>query len=95
MFTNKDRELNRKYRHYIHSPFQLEHQGVIIKCNEHGKITIHQDHENEEFSEVTCAASLFTKVYKMLAASRKVVWRDEPFNDDEGLPHEVLPEEEE
>ena len=83
MFTNKDREA-KKYRHYIHSPFQLDHQGITIKCNEHGKISIHQDHDNDDtFSEISCSASLITKVYKMLSASRKVVWRDEPFKSDD------------
>ena len=87
MFTNKDRE-NKKFRHYIHSPFQLDHQGVIVKCNEHGKITLHQNHDDDTYDEISCSASIITKVYKMLAASRKVVWRDEPFKSDEIEEHD-------
>ena len=85
MFSNRNSnarvETNgpKKYKHYIHSPFSLDHLGVKIKVDENGKITITQDHEDGTFDEIVTSASLFNRVIRMLQATRKVVYKDEPF----------------
>jgi hypothetical protein len=75
----------KKYKHYIHSPFTLEHGGVKVSVDENGKAVIVQEHEDGEFDEIVTSASLFNRVIRMLQATRKVVYRDEPFRgEDEG-----------
>lgn len=56
----------------------MKHEGIIVKCSEQGKITIHQDHENEEFSEIVCRASTITKLYRILVITSKEIWKDDP-----------------
>lgn len=68
-----------KYKHYVHSPFQLEHQGITAKVDDHGKITIEQNHPDGTYDEIICSASFVYKLNNMLLASMKVVFKDEPY----------------
>lgn len=116
---------NKQFKHYVHSPFQVEENGIRIECDEHGKLRLTQDHpEDDSFDEIDCSASLINllsrlvgtttkrnfkievdkeqvkiaqyhsdgtydliecsqpfldKVFKMLAATRRIEFRDEPF----------------
>ncbi len=69
----------KKYKHYVHSPFSLEHQGVTVKVDENGKVVMTQSHPDESYDEITTSASLFNRVIRMLQATRKVIYKDEPF----------------
>ena len=70
---------DKRYKHYIHSPFTLEHQGVRVKVDDNGKIILTQDHEDGTFDEITTSASLINRLIRMLQATRKVVYKDVPF----------------
>jgi hypothetical protein len=70
---------NWKHKHYVHSPFQMEHNGITAKVDDHGKIAINQDHPDGTYDEVLCSASFIYKLNDMLLASMRVVFRDEPF----------------
>lgn len=72
-------DTNKRYRHYIHSPFQLDYAGTKVEVDEHGKIKMTQEHEDGTYDEVTFSASLINRVSRMLMATRKIVFRDEPF----------------
>lgn len=69
----------KRYRHYVHSPFRLEHQGVIVEVDENGKIVLQKNNSDDSYDEIVCSASLINRVSRMLLATRKVVYRDEPF----------------
>ena len=76
----------RKYRHYIHSPFTIEHQGVRVSCSEDGKLTLSKETTEEGevvYDEINCSASLINRISRMLLASRKVVWKNEPYKEEE------------
>lgn len=73
----------KKYRHYLHSPFSLDHQGVRVEVDDHGKIILSQEGKDGCYDEIICSASLINKISRMLMATRKVVYRDEPFKGDE------------
>ncbi len=91
MFTNREKAMpaNKKYRHYVHSAFTLDHQGVKVEVDENGKIRLAQDHADGTFDEISCSASLINRISRMLMATRKVVWKDEPFKgEDEDLPED-------
>jgi hypothetical protein len=75
---------NWKYKHYVHSPFSIEHNGINAKVDDHGKIVITQDHPDGTYDEVLCSASFIYKLNDMLLASMRVVFRDEPFKEVEG-----------
>lgn len=85
MYSNKGREQQgpKRYKHYIHSPFSLDHHGVMVKVDENGKVVITQDHENGEFDEIVTSASLFNRVLRMLQATRKVVYKDDPYKEED------------
>lgn len=89
MFTNRESKMptapDKKYRHYVHSAFTLDHQGVRVEVDETGKIKLTQDHPDGTFDEIGCSASLINRISRMLMATRKVVWKNEPFKgeDDE------------
>lgn len=75
---------NKKYPHYVHSPFTLEHNGVKVECNESGKIVITKEHkEDDTFEQIECSASLFNRVSQMLLTTRKKVWKDFPYKGEE------------
>ena len=75
--TNEDSV--KKFKHYVHSPFTLEHQGVKVNVDENGKMVLIQDHADGTFDEITTSASLINRLIRMLQATRKVVYKDEPF----------------
>jgi len=83
MNRNANDSYPKKYRHYLHSPFSLDHQGVKVEVDEHGKIILTQEGTDNTYDEIVCSASLINKISRMLMATRKVVYRDEPFKDEE------------
>ena len=91
MFTNPTRAKSmndkKRYRHYIHSPFQLDHQGIKVEVDEHGKIKMTQDHGDDTYDEITFSASLINRVSRMLMATRKVVFRDDPFKGEDDMEY--------
>lgn len=59
----------KKYKHYVHSPFTLNLSGLKVTVDDTGKITLTQDHGNEEFDEITTSASLINRIVVMLGMS--------------------------
>lgn len=86
MATARNTGETKRYRHYTHSPFTLDHQGVKVECKDNGQLIISQESKegNEVvYDEIKCSASLINRVARMLEATRKVVWKDFPFKNDE------------
>jgi len=81
--TQGQHEQVRKYKHYVHSPFTLKYNGVEVSVDENGKIVLTQEHTDGTYDEIMSSAGLINRIYMMLEATRKVVWRDEPFVGDE------------
>ena len=73
----------KKYKHYSHSPFSLDHGGVNVKVDETGKIVLSQEHGDGTFDEITTSASLINRILRMLQATRNVTLKDEPFKGEE------------
>ena len=59
----------KKYKHYIHSPFTLNLSGLKVVVDDTGKITLTQDHGNEEYDEIVTSASLINRIVVMLGMS--------------------------
>lgn len=62
-------EVPKKYKHYIHSPFTLNLQGLKVGVDDRGKITLTQDHLDEEYDEIITSASLINRIIVMLGMS--------------------------
>lgn len=73
----------RKFIHFIHSPFTLEHAGVKVEVNENGKIKFSKDNPDGTFDEIEFPESLINRVSRMLYTTRKKVWKDYPFKEEE------------
>jgi hypothetical protein len=71
---------NRKFKHFVHSPFTLEHNGVKASADEKGRVVLTQEHSDGTYDEIVCTASLFNKISRMMVVSRKIVYKDEPFH---------------
>lgn len=80
---NMDAKSTKRYKHYSHSPFSIEHQGVKVEVNETGKVTITQEREDNTYDEINTSAALINKLSRMLFTTRKVVWRDFPYKEEE------------
>jgi hypothetical protein len=80
---NPNPNYKKKYRHFLHSPFSLDHQGVKVEVDGSGKVIITQDQPDGSYDEIITSASLINKVSQMLFTTRKVVYKDEPYKGDE------------
>lgn len=71
----------RRFRHFVHTPFTFEHQGVQVSCDEHGTLTLRKDNPEQEdaYDEIECQASLINMINKFLFSSKKIMWKDYPF----------------
>lgn len=69
----------RKYRHWIHSPFTIDHAGVKVAVDKNGKMVFTQDHPDGTFDEIQTSESLINRLIIMLQATRKAIYKDEPF----------------
>ena len=64
----------------IHTPFTLEYYGVNIKVEKSGKVTLSQEQSDGTFDEIVTDQEIVEKTIRILHTTRKVVYRDEPYN---------------
>ena len=74
----------KRFKHFKHSPFSLEKDGVKAEVNETGKITLTQEIKDEStgevvYDEIKTSASFIMTLSKMLFVNRKVSYKDEPY----------------
>lgn len=65
-----------KTRRFVHDPFNLQMEKLEIACDKDGRVTITENHDNDEYDEINVPASLIFKIAMMLEMTRSIVYVD-------------------
>jgi hypothetical protein len=73
-----------KYPHFENTPFNFEFRGVKVECNDKGIIKLTKENEKEDsYDEIDFPASLINRIHNMLLTTRRKVWKDYPYKEEE------------
>lgn len=72
----KNYENEDKTRRFVHDPFNLQMEKLEIKCDKDGRVTLTENHDDDEYDEINVPASLIFKIAMMLEMTRSLVYID-------------------